>query len=89
MSRKKYKALSYNDRNQLKVMYEHGESPSDIAAELGVHTATIYRELQRGYTGQIKSFVPEYSADVAQSKVSSNLKKRGRASRRVENESVI
>ena len=78
MSRKKYKLLSYNDRKRLEMMYLNNERPSDIAAKLGVHTATVYRELQRGNTGNLDNNLrSEYSAEIAQRKTTENLKKRG------------
>lgn len=77
MTRKKYKLLSYNDRKRLEVMYLNNERPSDIAAKLGVHTATVYRELQRGGAGKSdKNSRSEYSAEVAQHTITKNLKNR-------------
>ena len=79
MARKKYKLLSYNDRKRLEVMYLNNERPSDIAAKLGVHTATVYKELQRGNTGNFdKNLRSEYSAEVAQRTITESLKNRGR-----------
>ncbi len=79
MARKKYKLLSYDDRKRLEVMYLNNERPSDIAAKLGVHTATVYKELQRGGTGQLdKNMRSEYSAEAAQRIVTESLKNRGR-----------
>lgn len=78
MARKKYKLLSYDDRKRLEVMYLNNERPSDIAAKLGVHTATVYRELQRGAGGDFdKNFRAKYSAEVAQRAITESLKKRG------------
>lgn len=51
----------------------------EIAARLGVHTATIYHELQRGYTGEVDAAQREvYSAERAQAVVRENFKRRGR-----------
>lgn len=78
MARKKYKLLSYDNRQQLEAMYLNNERPSDIAAKLDVHTATIYKELHCGDTGSLdKNLRSEYSAEIAQRKVSENLKNRG------------
>ena len=53
----------------------------EIAARLGVHTATIYHELQRGYTGEVDAAQREvYSAERAQAVVRENFKRRGRRS---------
>ena len=79
MARKKYKLLSYDDRKRLEVMYLNNERPSDIAAKLGVHTATVYKELQRGSTGKFdKNLRSEYSAEIAQRTITESLKNRGR-----------
>ena len=79
VARKKYKLLSFNDRKQLEVMYLNNERPSDIALKLGVHTATIYKELQRGSSGNLdKNLRLEYSAEAAQRIITENFKKRGR-----------
>ena len=54
-------------------------TPAGIAARLGVHTATIYHELQRGYTGEVDAAQREvYSAERAQAVVRENFKRRGR-----------
>lgn len=79
MARKKYKLLTYEDRKKLEEMYLNNERPSDIADKLGVHTATIYKELQRGDTGALdKNLRSEYSAELAQRKTTESLKNRGR-----------
>lgn len=79
MARKKYKLLTYEDRKKLEEMYLNNERPSDIADKLGVHTATIYKELQRGDTGALdKNLRSEYSAELAQCKTTESLKNRGR-----------
>ncbi len=48
----KYKYLTFEDRKKIEAWHARGERPLDIAEKLGVHTATIYHELQRGYTGE-------------------------------------
>ncbi len=78
MARKKYKLLSYNDRKRIEAMYLSNEYLPDIAAKIGVHTATLYRELERGYTGELdKNLRSGYSADVAQRMITASLKNRG------------
>lgn len=60
-------------------MYLNNERPSDIAAKLGAHTATVYKELQRGNTGNFdKNLCSEYSAEVAQRTITESLKNCGR-----------
>lgn len=43
-----YKQLTYMQRKELKRLLDIGCSKADIAEKLGVHIATIYRELTRG-----------------------------------------
>ena len=47
----KYKYLTFEDRQKIEAWHARGDRPVEIAARLGVHTATIYNELKRGYTG--------------------------------------
>lgn len=48
----KYKYLTFEDRQKIEAWHARGDRPVEIAARLGVHTATIYNELKRGYTGK-------------------------------------
>ena len=74
-----YHYLSYEDRKEIEQRYERGDRPEDIAAFIGVHTATIYRELERGYTGETdENGKPKYSADIGQSKQKNSFRRRGR-----------
>lgn len=76
---RKYKYLTHEQRLQIEKWYKAGERPVDIAARLGIHTATIYHELQKGYTGRLdKNQRNEYSADKAQTVFFQNLQNRGR-----------
>lgn len=59
---RKYKRLVFADRQRIEEMRRQGMSEKEIAAAVGVHIATIYRELDRG-TGNGKNV---YSAEVAQ-----------------------
>jgi len=43
----KYKHLSKTDRLELSILKRKGYTPAEIAAELGRHVSTIYRELRR------------------------------------------
>ena len=71
--------LTYEDRKKLETLYADGESLTDIAAKLGVHLATVYRELTRGGTGEIDNNGRcGYSAELGQKRVSENFKRRGR-----------
>jgi hypothetical protein len=75
----KYKYLSFQDREKIEAWYGAGDRPLEIAERLGVHTATIYHELQRGQTGRLdKNQRQEYNAVAAQRAVQENFKRRGR-----------
>lgn len=61
MARKQYKRLHYEDRRTIEKMLKAGNSIVTIAAALGVHRDTIYKEFNRSGTNQ-----HNYTADVAQ-----------------------
>lgn len=74
-----YRYLTFEDRKQIEAWHARGDRPLEMAARLGVHTATIYHELQRGYTGAFDAEQREvYSAERAQKSVQENFKRRGR-----------
>lgn len=74
-----YRYLTLEDRKAIEEQYSSGNRPLDIAISLGVHTATIYHELQRGSTGELDEHArPVYSADLAQKHVQESIKRRGR-----------
>lgn len=71
--------LTFEDRKSLEALYAEGKELYEIADTLGVHLATIYRELIRGNTGELdKNGRSGYSADRAQQMLQRNLKRRGR-----------
>lgn len=75
----KYKYLSFKDRKKIEKWYGAGDRPLDIAARLRVHTATIYHELKRGYTGELDQNKRDaYNAELAQQRVQESFKRRGR-----------
>ena len=43
-----YMHLTYDQRLAIKQMLERGNSKKEIAESIGVHTSTIYREIDRG-----------------------------------------
>lgn len=58
--------LTLGKRREIERLYNDDMRPSEIAAAVGVTTATIYRELKRGETGELdKHFRPAYSAERA------------------------
>lgn len=56
--RKAVKRLTFADRQQIETMTKAGAKVVKIAEAVGVHRATIYKELERGGT--------PYRAEVAQ-----------------------
>ena len=73
-----YRYLTLADREALESHYLKGERPQDIADALGVHVATIYKELKRGDTGDIdRNMRQGYSAKLAQLRLQKNFKCRG------------
>lgn len=75
----KCKNLTFEDRQRLEELRNKNVSNRAIASELGVHLATIYREIQRGNTGEIDDNGQyRYSAAVAQANTRENLSRRGR-----------
>lgn len=70
--------LTLEDRRSLEQLYNQGAGLTDIANSLGVHLATIYRELTRGNTGELNAQGREgYSAETAQKAFTESLKRRG------------
>ena len=71
--------LTYEGRKNLEALYADGKSLTYIASKLGVHLATVYRELTRGGTGELDNNGRcGYSAELGQKRVSENFKRRGR-----------
>ena len=67
--------LTYDQRLTIERMIDKGFKPPTISHLIGVHLATLYRELKRG---QING---GYSADVAQVHFNDHMKQRGRKKR--------
>ena len=65
--------LTYEERRVIERGIRDEMKATEIASAVGVHPATIYRELLRGMgtTGEI------YSADTAQHVIDENLKRKG------------
>ena len=77
-----FRYLTQEDRRELEVLYAGGVCLTDIAAKLGVHLATVYRELARGDTGQLdKNGRGGYSAALGQKRVRDSFKRRGKKRR--------
>ena len=43
-----YRYLTLADRQTLEALYLEGDRVQDIADQIGVHVATVYKELKRG-----------------------------------------
>ena len=75
----KYKCLKLEERRIIEEMYAKGAKPGEIAERVGKCQATIYRELDRGMTGETDScFRQGYSAEVAEARVNRSYRNRGR-----------
>ena len=76
-----YKHLTFTDRLRIEAWERVGTSPRVMAAELGVHISTIYRELQRGryerLNGKDYTYSSKYSPDIAEKKYRDHLKAKG------------
>ena len=71
--------LTKTKRIQLDAFVRAGMKPAQIAIELGVHRSTIYRELQRGATGETDhNLRPGYSAELAERRLRASFKRRGK-----------
>lgn len=71
--------LTFEDRKSFEALYTAGAALPEIAAKLGVHLATIYRELTRGGTGELDGNGRSgYKAELAQEKFTASLKHRGK-----------
>ncbi len=70
--------LTFEDRKSIEALYAANISLVEIASKLGVHLATIYREMTRGSTGELDNNGRSgYSADIAQKTVQDSIKRRG------------
>lgn len=75
----KYTYITFDDRKRIEKWYLSGEGACEIAARLGIHNATVYRELQRGSTGELdENQRLGYSAELAEKTLQANFKRRGR-----------
>lgn len=75
----RYRYLTLADREKLEALYLDGQRVQDIADTLGVHVATVYKELKRGDTGKLdRNMRQAYSAKLAQRHLAESLKNRGR-----------
>lgn len=73
-----YRYLTFQDRQKLAELYGKEVRIAEIAKQLGVHQATIYTELKRGYTGEDdKNHRPGYDPVKGQRSVTSGIHRKG------------
>jgi IS30 family transposase len=48
MEKRKYHLITQEERARIELMFNGGDAVADIAAEIGVHRGTLYREINRG-----------------------------------------
>ena len=76
---RQYRYIDFRDREQIAARYLNGDRVADIAAGLGVTTATVYRELKRGETGELdRNQRREYNPVLALQRVQASFKRRGK-----------
>lgn len=74
-----YKYLDLTARRTIEALYLADNDATQIAEALGVHRSTIYRELQRGATGETDhNLRPGYSAELAERRLRASFKRRGK-----------
>lgn len=75
---RKLQYLTLEDREKIERLHNGGAPAALIAERVGVHKATIYRELPNGYTGESDEFGRRiYDAGQAQRTFERNIKRRG------------
>lgn len=76
---RQYRYIDFQDRKTISARYLNGDRVADIAAGLGMTTATVYRELKRGETGELdRNQRREYNPVLAQQRVQASFKRRGK-----------
>lgn len=76
---RQYRYIDFQDRKTISARYLNGDRVADIAAGLGMTTATIYRELKRGETGELdRNQRRAYNPVLAQQRVQASFKRRGK-----------
>lgn len=73
------KYMTIEDRKVLSEMWAAGERAAVIAVKLGVCPATVYKELERGYTGALNELSrPAYDPARGQAEYQRRLRNRTR-----------
>lgn len=80
--KKKYKHLTYAERTMIERWYNRDDlSKKEIAKNLDKSERTIRREIKRGLTSNLNTYLEEievYSADIAQEEYEKNLQAKGK-----------
>lgn len=77
--RKRYKRLTFEERKAIEMMYRQNMGAEEIASKLEISASTIYRELERGNTGELdKNGRSGYNAAKAQENAERLRKSRGK-----------
>lgn len=77
---RKFRHFSMNDRLQMEAYLNAGKTPSEIAAFLGKHISSIYREMKRGRFEHLNmdyTIEERYSPDIAENKYREHLAAKG------------
>ncbi len=79
----KLRYFSYDDRKRFEALYQSGASPKALAQTFEVNLATVYREIERGSSGEGEIELDangrvKYSAERAQAAFVNALKNRGK-----------
>ena len=74
----KYSYLTFDQRREIESLYNDGNRVVDIASKIQRSVAAVYEELKRGYTGELdENKRLKYNADLAQTTVHANIRRRG------------
>ncbi len=83
---RRYKMIDFSARKLIAARYAENARVADIADEVGVTTAAVYRELKRGESvgddGRVllnHSKRPAYNPVIAQQRFQENLRRRGKS----------
>lgn len=76
---RQYRYINFQDRKRISARYLNNDRVADIAADLGVTPAAVYRELKRGETGELdRNRRRAYNPVLAQQRLQESFKRRGK-----------
>jgi IS30 family transposase len=91
-SARTFKHLTHFDRGRIHTLLKEGFNPSQIATKLGRHRSTIYREIKRDTTVQIRSDLTTYetySPETCQTVYEKNRSACGKKSKALQEEPFL